>query len=103
MENRILKKLDLIDGRLDGIDRRLSGIDGRLDGIDTKFDDLSFELNEFQITTKREFGRVHEKLDKTDNNSILNGDRLAKLDKKLNLELLATRSRFERIESHCGI
>ena len=44
-EEKILSKLEVIDGRLGGIDGRLNSIDGRIDGIDGRLNGIDGRLD----------------------------------------------------------
>jgi len=107
---KIDNRLDSIDGRFDKLEIRFDGLETRFDGLETRFDGLeekvdtiSFELNEFQITTKEEFDRIHGKIDRTWSETLLNGDAIARLDRKISMELAAHSNGIRRLEQHCGI
>ena len=94
---------NIIDQRFNKMDQRFNKMDQRFNKMDQRFDKLEFELQEFQTTTKDEFDHIHKKLDKTNNETVLNGDKITQLDRKVTLELAANNSRLGRLEQHCGI
>ena len=124
MENKILQKLDkidekfgLIDQRFDVIDQRFEKMDQRFDKVDQKFEkmDQRFDKVEDEMQSgfaimKISFDDVYERLDRHE--ASINGlkdevadvgDSTTRIENKLDLELAAATSRFQRLEHYCGI
>jgi len=96
-------RFDGLETRFDGLETRFGGLETRFDGLETRFDDLMFCVNQGFDEQDKKISDIQKQVRINQHKITQNGDAVANLTRHVDMEFASHRSRFERIENHCGI
>ncbi len=100
--NKGITNNQLAEG-IERINSRFDGLENRFDGLENQLSEFKNEFDHFSLITKQEFDKLNSKTDRNWQEIMDTNDHVVRLDREVRSENAAHRSRFERLENHCGI